>query len=81
MFASPSDRLALRDSQPSFGLDFVVQFVKGGRESELVADDIEHALYIQSSWIEKGAEYVEIFRVLHDGTLNPTIGAYRKEEN
>lgn len=78
MFASPSDRLALRNSQLSFGLDFVVQFEKNGRQSELCADDIDHALTLQKQWIDAGSDYVEIFRVLHDGTLNPTIGAYRK---
>ncbi len=58
---------------------FVVRFEKGGRESELIADDIDHALNIQKSWIDKGASYVEIFRVFeYDGSLNPTIGAYRK---
>lgn len=79
MFATPAERLALTTSD--FSVEYVVQFVKNGRESELVADDIEHALALQASWIEKGAEYVEIFRVLRDGTLNPTIGAYRKEGN
>ena len=58
---------------------FVVRFEKDGRESELIADDIDHALNIQKSWIDKGANYVEIFRVFeYDGSLNPTIGAYRK---
>lgn len=77
MFASPADRIALRTQD--FSLDFVVQFEKAGRQSELVADDIDHALTLQRSWIDKGSDYVEIFRVLHDGTLNPTIGAYRRE--
>ena len=58
---------------------FVVRFEKDGRESELIADGIDHALNIQKSWIDKGANYVEIFRVFeYDGSLNPTIGAYRK---
>lgn len=58
---------------------FVVRFEKDDRESELIADDIDHALNIQKSWIDKGANYVEIFRVFeYDGSLNPTIGAYRK---
>lgn len=77
MFASPSDRLLLRNSSPSFGLDYVVQFIKDGRESELCADDIDHALTLQKQWIDAGSSYVEIFRVLCDGTLNATIGAYR----
>lgn len=81
MFASPADRVALRESNLAFDTcPFVVRFVKGERESELVADDIDHALQIQRSWIDKGASYVEIFRVLYDGTLNPTIGAYRRED-
>jgi len=59
---------------------FVVRFEKEGRESELIADDIDHALNIQKHWIDRGANYVEIFRVFeYDGALNPTIGAYRKE--
>lgn len=80
MFASAADRIALRASQALFDpCPFVVQFEKAGRQSELAADDVDHALTLQRSWIDKGADYVEIFRVLHDGTLNPTIGAYRKE--
>ncbi len=42
---------------------FVVRFEKNERQSELVADDIDHALDLQKSWIDKGADYVEIFRV------------------
>ena len=75
MFASPADRVALRTQD--FSLEYVVQFTKNGRDSELTADDIDHALSIQKQWIDAGASYVEIFRVLHDGTLNPSIGAYR----
>lgn len=78
MFASVSDRLALRNSNPSFGLDFVVQFEKNGRQSELCADDVDHALVLQKQWIDAGSDYVEIFRVLNDGSLKPTIGGYRK---
>ena len=77
MCATPAERMSLRTQD--FTLDFVVQFEKAGRQSELTADDIDHALALQASWIDKGADYVEIFRVLHDGTLNPTIGAYRRE--
>lgn len=77
MFASDADRLALRASSRDFPLDFVVRFTKNGRDSELTADDCDHALTLQAHWIDRGAEYVEIFRVLHDGTLNPTIGAHR----
>ena len=74
MFASHSERIALRTKD--FSVDFVVRIEKNGRRSELCADDIEHALDLQKSWIDKGANYVEIFRVLHDGSLNPTIGAH-----
>lgn len=77
MFASASDRLALRASNSSFDpCPFVVRFEKNGRQSEISADDIDHALTLNASWIEKGASYVEIFRVLPDGSLNPTIGAH-----
>lgn len=77
MFASNEDRKALLDSNIAFNAcPFVVRFEKAGRQSELVADDIDHALELQASWIDKGANYVEIFRVLHDGSLNPTIGAH-----
>lgn len=78
MFASNAERLALRNtSQPK--LTFVVRFTKNGRDSELAAESIGHALAINGQWIKAGAEYVEIFRVLKDGSLNPTIGAHRKE--
>lgn len=77
MFASASDRLALRAGNTSFDpCPFVVRIEKAGRRSELCADDVDHALALSGSWIEKGANYVEVFRVLHDGTLNPTIGAH-----
>lgn len=77
MFASNEDRKALLDSNIAFNAcPFVVRFEKAGRQSELVADDIDHALELQASWIANGANYVEIFRVLHDGSLNPTIGAH-----
>ena len=77
MFASVSDRKALLDSNTSFNAcAFVVRFEKNGRQSELVADDVDHALALSGEWIKNGANYVEIFRVLSDGTLNPTIGAH-----
>jgi len=74
-YASNAERLALNTMD--FSLEYVVQFEKNGRQSELVADDIDHALTLQKQWIDAGANYVEIFRVLHDGSINPTIGAYR----
>ena len=59
---------------------FVVRFEKGERQSELVADDIDHGLTLQKQWIDAGASYVEIFRVFeYDGKLNPTIGPYYKD--
>jgi len=76
-FASNSERLALNTMD--FSLEYVVRFEKNGRQSELIVDDIEHALNVQKHWIDNSADYVEIFRVLHDGSLNPTIGAYRKD--
>ena len=79
MFASNADRIALRNSQMTFGLDFVVQFSKAGRESEIACDDFDHALAVNAQWIEAGAEYVELFRVLDDGSLKATIGAHRAE--
>jgi len=78
MFASASDRLAVRAS--GVKVPFVVRFVKNGRESELAAESVGHALALNAQWIEAGSEYVEIFRVMLDGSLNPTIGAHRTEE-
>lgn len=79
-YATNEERKALKNSVVAFdACAFVVRFAKNGRESEIVADDVEHALNIQKSWIDKGAHYVEIFRVLDDGSLNPTIGAYRAD--
>lgn len=80
-FASVSERLDLINSNPAFGLQYVVRVEKNGRQSELCADDIDHALELQGSWINNHqADYVEIFRVAPDGNLKPTIGAYRKED-
>lgn len=78
-YATNEDRKALKESNIAFDqCAFVVRFKKGERESELIADDIDHALTLQKQWIDSGANYVEIFRVLYDGSLNPTIGAYNK---
>lgn len=78
-YATVEERKALKNSSLAFDqCPFVVRFEKAGRQSELVADDIEHALNLQKSWIDKDADYVEIFRVLHNGELNPTIGPYQK---
>ncbi len=80
-YATNEERKALKNSQSSFdACPFVVRFSLNGRESELAVDDVDHALNVQKSWIDKGADYVEIFRVLWDGSINPTIGAYRKGE-
>lgn len=78
MFATNEERFALRTDN-DFGLDFVVRFTKNGRESEIACDDIDHALAVNAQWIERGAEYVELFRVLNDGSLKATIGAHRTE--
>lgn len=77
-FASSSDRLALRASTEAAGftLDFVLRVRKANREDEIACDDLDHALTLSGHWLNvMGANYVEIFRVLHDGELNPTIGA------
>lgn len=77
-YATQAERKALKDSNIAFdACAFVVRFEKNGRQSELVADNVDHALTLQKQWIDSGACYVEIFRVFDDGTLNPTIGAYR----
>lgn len=76
-FATDAERFALVQSSPSFGLPFVVRFTKGGKDSELCADDFDHAYALAMSWKHThGAEYVEIFRVCeHDGSLYGGIGA------
>lgn len=77
MFASVSDRLALRNSNIAFdACPFVVRFEKNGRQSEITADDVDHALTLNKQWIDADANYVEIFRVLSDGTLKATLGAH-----
>ena len=75
MFATNTNRLALMTKD--FPLEFVVRFEKNGRQSEIACDDLDHALEVNKQWIDNGATYVEIFRVLFDGSLNPTIGAWR----
>lgn len=77
MFASNADRLALRNSNASFdACPLVIRFEKNGRQSELCADDVDHALSINAQWIASDANYVETFRVLDDGSLKPTLGAH-----
>lgn len=80
-YATDADRKALIETSIGFDMcPFVVRFEKGERQSELVADNIEHALTLQKQWIDAGASYVEIFRVFeYDGKLNPTIGPYYKD--
>ena len=76
MFASAADRIALRASQTSFDpCPFVVRFTKNGRDSEIACDDLDHALAVNAQWIAGGADYVELFRVLDDGSLKATLGA------
>lgn len=79
-YATDQDRKALIENSVAFNMcPFVVRFEKNERQSELVADDIDHALTLQKQWIDNGADYVEIFRVFeYDGKLNPTIGPYYK---
>lgn len=79
-FATDQERLELREADSTFGLDFVVRFSTSRGDSELTAESIDHALEIQHEWIKRGAHYVEIFRVLHDGSLNPTIGPYDPDQ-
>jgi hypothetical protein len=78
MFNSNTDRKMLIADNIAFNTcSFVVRVEWAGRQHELVADDIDHALDLQSDWIARGANYVEIFRVRQDdGSLQPTIGAY-----
>lgn len=73
-FASSSDRRSLREIQ---ACDFSVQLItRRGVEIELAADNIDHALDLQHAWITRhDAKVAEIFRILPDGTLNPTIGS------
>lgn len=80
MFASNEDRIALRASSVAFdACPFVVRFTKNGRDSEIACDDIDHALAVNAQWIASGAEYVELFRVMEDGSLKATLGATVKE--
>lgn len=81
-YATNECRKALKESNRTFdACAFVVRVKKGDRESELVADDVDHALSLSGNWIMvHNAEYVEIFRVSDDGSITPTIGAYRKGE-
>lgn len=79
-FASPAERLALRAAS-DFGLEFVLQVSKDGRDSEIACDDCEHAMTLSGAWINvHNADYVEIFRVDENGNLIATIGGYRKGE-
>lgn len=77
-FATNADRLALIKSQPTFGVPFAVRIRRNGRESELAADDFDHADTLAMQWKHThGAEYVEVFRVREsDGALYGGIGAY-----
>lgn len=77
-FASAADRLALQTAD--FRLEFTVQILaRNGSEVELAADDVDHALAICRDWLNRGAEWAEIFRVNDDGSLRPTVGRFRKE--
>lgn len=74
-FSSTEELKSYRENT-DFPAHFVVRFEKDGRQSDLAADDIDHALTLSGEWIKNGANYVEVFRLLDDGTLNPTIGAH-----
>ena len=77
-YATNEERKALKNSVIAFdACAFAVRVRHNNRENEIVADDVDHALNIQKDWIDRGAVYVEIFRVFDDGSLNPTIGGYR----
>jgi hypothetical protein len=80
-FSTDSDRRMLKDTD--FGLDFVVQATKGDRETEMEAEDVEHALELQAGWLDiHQADKVEIFRVRDDGSLKPTLGpVFKKDED
>lgn len=79
-YATNEDRQLLKASVVAFdACPFVVRVEKNDRQSEIVADDVDHALSIQKSWIDNDASYIEIFRVADDGSIKATIGAYRKE--
>lgn len=74
-FASSLDRLALAN-QGDFPSLLAVQIVtRDGREIELAADDVDHALSMSGDWLKRGARSVEVFRVnREDGSLIPTLG-------
>lgn len=78
-FATPQERLDLIAASPAFGLEYVVLIRgQGGRESELPADDFEHAIDLASNWknVHKAA-YVEMFRVNQQtGELYGGIGEF-----
>lgn len=80
-YASNSERLEFVRSVSDFNAcPLVVRFEKNGRQSEIVADDVDHALALNKQWIDSGADYVEVFRVCeHDGALIATLGPYMKE--
>jgi hypothetical protein len=69
-FATDTERLLVLES---YGKKFSVQVVtREGNEFELSADDIGHAVDLRDAWTgTHGAQSAEIFRVLHDGSLNP----------
>lgn len=76
-YATPSERVQLRADSEAAGFPYVYTLLieKDGRQSEFPCDDIGDALDLSDAWFkDHGAEYVEIFRVLDDGTLNPTRG-------
>lgn len=77
-FASNADRFALVQSSLAFNAcPFVVRVRTACGESEIACDDFEHAFDTAHDWKQRGAEYVEMFRVCeHDGSLFGGIGAF-----
>lgn len=77
-YATNDERYELIQSNTSFNpCPFVVRFKTKMGESEIACDDFEHAFDTAQSWREKGASYVEMFRVNPcDGSLYGGIGNF-----
>lgn len=80
-YATDTERLELVNANLAFGLQFVVRVEKTGRQSELPADDVDHALALSGAWLTAhGADYVEVFRVdQNTGALIATLGPSFRE--
>jgi hypothetical protein len=78
-YATPETRLRLRKHLKSQNIpfDYTIKVENGERQDELPCESLEHALKVFNTWVnEFKVDYVEIFRVLHDGTLNPVGKSY-----